>query len=117
MENPAPFFRVYRMKLWWRSFALFFLAFGTFSVIGSWRWLITEDAGPMPMQIMLSFVLFAVGIGLTIHAFKATVRFTRDAIEQRTIFGEKTLPLDGIRGRREYVVRSYQPGARGNTRY
>jgi hypothetical protein len=113
MGNPAPLYSVYRPSWLWKVFALLFLAVGAFFTYKFWQGPLFEQEVPKPMEMMIGVVLVAAGLGMAIHAFEARVRFTIDAIEHRTIFGVRKLPLDGIRGRREYVVR----GEEGNTRH
>lgn len=113
--NPAPVFRVYRMALWFRVFALFFVAFGFLFVIASVRELPSTQVDVKPMNAVVGIVFFAVGIGLTVHAFTATIRFTQDTIELRSIVARTVLPLNAICGRREYVVRGNAES--GSTRY
>lgn len=117
MVNPAPIFRVYRMKWRWRAFAFFFLFFGALPMIASLREFISGASDPKPMMLPVGVLFLAAGIGLTFYAFKAAIGFSQDAIEHRTIFGQKKLPLDGIKGRREYVVKGAQGDVGGNTRY
>jgi hypothetical protein len=114
MENPAPTYRIYRLKWWWRAFALFFLAIGAFSVIVTWGMPIAGQAEAKPIQMMISVVFLIVGTGLTINFFKTSIIFTTDAIELHMIFTQKRLPLNAIRGRREYAVSGDEAG---NTRY
>jgi len=49
-----------------------------------------------------------------VNALRATVIFTADAIELRSILGYSRLPLNEIRGRREFVERGNEEGG---TRY
>jgi hypothetical protein len=117
MENPAPAFRVYRLRWGQRALALFFLAIATIFVIASWGGPITGRAAAKPIEMLIAVVLFIAGLVLTLNFFTATVTFTADAVEQRSLFRQATLPFSEIRGRREFVVRSFAPGGGGSTRY
>ena len=64
--------------------------------------------------MLIAIVFMTVGIGLTVNFFNTTITFTAEAVELRTIFGRKKLPLSGIRGRREYEVHGVEGGI---TRY
>jgi hypothetical protein len=117
MENPPPVFRIYRLNWWPRTFALLFLGFSAFFLIGTSWGLLTGQEEAKPLQMVFAVVFLVVGIGLTINFFKTTITFTADAIELNTIFARKKLPFSGIRGRREYVVRGGDVEAGGSTRY
>lgn len=71
-----------------------------------------DEAKPVGMIVSVVFLL--AGVGMTAYAFKAHVGFSTDAIELTTLIGVRRLPLSAIRGRREYVVRTYRGGS---TRY
>ena len=114
MENPPPIYRVYRLHWGQRAFALLFLAFSVFFVIGSWRSVLFEQEEPRPLLLILSVIFLAVGAGLTVNAYQTTVTFTSDTIEMGSIMSRRRLPLNGIRGRRELVA-SGEEG--GSTRY
>jgi hypothetical protein len=110
----APTGHVYRMRWWFRAFALFFLAFG--SVLFTDKALKTVSASEDPDFTKLALVLIfpAVGAGMTAKSFSSTVKFTESTVERRSVFGFQNVSLAAIRGRREYVVR----GNRGvATRY
>jgi hypothetical protein len=105
MKNVAQNAKVYRMKWWRRASAILLLMFGIlFSAAFCWGPVI-RHADPNPLGIAISAAFTLVGIFWTISAFKSTVTLSDDAIEVRGILGCKRLPLNGIRGRREYVVR------------
>jgi hypothetical protein len=99
------------MPWWHRAFALFFLAFSAFFMIGSWGGPIFKQTEAKPMVMTIAVVLPLIGIGLTFIFFTTTIRFTSDEIEHHTIFSTKRLPLSEIRGRREYVVRGEEGGS------
>jgi hypothetical protein len=117
MENSEPTFRVYRPKRGQRAFALFFLAFAIFFVIGSWGGPIAGRSEAKPMEMMIAVLLLIVGMGLTVNFFTATITFTADTIEKNSLFRRERLPLSGIRGRREFVVRGGSADTGGSTRY
>ena len=114
MENPAPTYRVYHLHWGQRAFALLFLAFSAFFVIGSWRSVLFGQEEPRPSLLILSVVFLLVGVGLTINALQTTVTFTCNAIELRSILSRLKLPLSKIRGRRELAARGEEGG---ETRY
>lgn len=86
-------------------------------MIASLRGFISGASDPKPMMLPVGVLFLAAGLGMTFYAFKAAIEFSQDAVEHRTIFGQKKLPLDGIKGRREYVVKGAQGDGGGNTRY
>jgi len=105
MENPSPIYRVYRLHWGQRAFALLFLAFGVFFMIGSWRSVLFGQEEPRPFLLVLSVIFMLVGVGLTVNTFLTTVTFTSDAIELRSILSRSRMPLSEIRGRREFVAK------------
>ena len=111
MENPPPTYRVYRLHWGQRAFALLFLAFSLFFVIGSWRGVVFGHEEPRPLLLFLSMIFLLVGVGLTINAFQTKVIFTFVAIELQSILGRKRIPLSGIRGRREIVATGEEGGS------
>lgn len=114
MENPPPVYRVYRLNWWQRGFALTFLALSTFFVFGVWRGVFFNQEEPRPFLMAMTTIFMLVGAGLTANAFGTTVIFTADAVELRSILGYSRLPLNKIRGRREFVARGDEGGG---TRY
>jgi hypothetical protein len=117
MENSAPTFRVYRLKWGQRAIAVLFLAFAIFFMIASRAWPISGRAETKPIELFIAAVLFIAGLGLTLNFFTATVTFTVDAIEQRSLFRQATLPFTKIRGPREFVVWSSDADGGSRTRY
>ena len=67
--------------------------------------------------MLIAVVLFIAGLGLTLNFFTATVTFTADAVEQRSLFRQATLPFGEIRVRREFVVWSSNADGGSRTRY
>jgi len=110
MENPAPTFRVYRLHWGHRAFALLFLTLGAFFVIGLCRSGFRGQEEPRPLLLIVSVAFLLVGVGLTVSAFQTTVTFTCDPIELRSILSRLRLPLNKIRGRREFVARGEEDG-------
>lgn len=45
-----------------------------------------------------------VAIGITVHTLTSSVRFTADTVIYKNVFGPMALPIEHIRGRREYVA-------------
>jgi hypothetical protein len=111
MENPAPEFRIYRIQWWQRAIALVSLGLGVFFVIALWEGSIVQQSEALPMEMMVSSVWAIFGLGLTARSFKATITFTADAVELHSLFGHKSLPLNAIRGRREYAVQGSKSGS------
>jgi hypothetical protein len=114
MGNPAPTYRVYHLHWGQRAFALLFLALSAFFVIGVWRGVLFNEEKPRPFLMVTTIIFMLVGAGLTVNAFRTTVVFTADAVELRSILGCSRLPLNKIRGRREFVARGDEGGG---TRY
>ncbi|HEU5456996.1 MAG TPA: hypothetical protein VFU68_00120 [Terracidiphilus sp.] len=112
MTALPPVNRVYGASLRWRLFALAFCGFGSFVFLGSLYELFKGASRPSILAAGFAFTL--VGICLVIYCFQAAIQFTTDAIEHRTLFRTKRLPLTSIRGRKEYVV--HGEGG-GGTRY
>jgi hypothetical protein len=110
MENPAPIFRFYRPNWAWRTFAILFLGFASAFVIAMFEGLVSGRSEPKPTELAISVVLFIAGVGMAIHVFTTVVGFTQDTIYTRNLLGIISLPLNGIRGRREYVVRGDEGG-------
>jgi hypothetical protein len=63
--------------------------------------------------VIIGGLLVIAGVGLVAHSFTASVEFSNGAIEYTSLLGMDSLPLDKIKGRREYVVR----GKGGSTHY
>jgi hypothetical protein len=117
MENSGLSARVYRITWWWRAGAVFFLTIGSVVSIGIWNGIIFGEREPKFAEMVGTPVLAIVGVFLAWSAFRATVTLSADAIELRTLFERKRLPLNAIRGRREYVVRGGTVDVGGSTRY
>jgi len=107
--------RVYRPRWFGRALALLFLAFGCFFAIGVSVKAAVELAEPEPLNVLIAILFVLVGIGWTTYTFNVTVTLSEDGITHRNLLGQKRLPLNGIRGRRECVVRGGDPP--GATRY
>jgi uncharacterized membrane protein (DUF485 family) len=75
MENSAPLFRVYRMKVQWPAFALFFPLMGLLLVVAFLDDLISGTSYAKPMNLAVGVLFLVVGLGMTIYAFKATITF------------------------------------------
>jgi hypothetical protein len=73
MENPAPTFRIYRLKWGQRAFALFFLAIAIFFMIPSWGEPITGRAEAKPIEMLIAIVLFITGLGLTFSFYGESI--------------------------------------------
>jgi hypothetical protein len=116
MSVPAPCYSVYRFNWLWRIFPLAFLAIGAAGSWDSWRNVLSGLREPKFFDLTVPALLLSAGLLMTTHFFVAKITFTIDAIEHRTIFGSKYLPLYEIRGRREYILRG-SPDEGGNTRY
>jgi hypothetical protein len=116
MDNVAQNAKVYRVKWWRRASAILFVVLGILFLTAFCWGPISGQADPKPLGIVFSAAFTLVGILWTIGAFKSTVTLSNDAIEVRGIWGCKRLPLNGIRGRREYVVRGGGV-EEGSTRY
>lgn len=115
MENAAPIGRVYQMSWLFRGFALAFLIFGFLLFVTFLRGILTGEADPNITKTMIAIVLPIVGLFTAAHAFVSRVVFTNDALQRVTLIGRRTVPLNLIRGRREYVVNGDDPP--GSTRY
>jgi len=113
MEDTAPLFHVYRMKLLQRAIALFIASFGASFVIFSINDLISGTSEPDTKSLLLGVTFLAAGIGTSIYAFTARISFTQTTVEHRTILSRKELPLNQIKGRRERMV----TGKGGSTKY
>ena len=64
-------------------------------------------------QLSAAALLFCFGAYLTAYAFRTTITLADEAIELRTVLGQKSLRFDVIQGRREYLVYG-KYGARRN---
>lgn len=80
-------------------------------MIVTWGIPIAGQAEAKPIEMMIACIFLIVGIGLTIYFFKTSVIFTTDAIELHMVFAQHRLPLNAIRGRREYVVSDNEGGS------
>ena len=114
MECPAPFNSIYRPNPAWRISAVVFLVFGLFFAGLVWGEALLGLAEPRPKEMIIGALLVLIGAGIAAHAFTVSVRFTVDSIEYWSIIGVKRLPLDKVKGRREYVVSDSEGGG---TRY
>lgn len=112
--NDIPTGRVYRMNWLFKAFAVFFLAVGVLILMGFSRAL-TQQEDLDAVKVFLAILLPAVGIGMTAKAFSSRISFTENSVDLISVLGRKSMPLDQIRGRREYVARGGNPGA--STRY
>jgi hypothetical protein len=117
MEGSSGISRVYRITWWWRLGAVFFLAIGSVVATGIWIGILAGERDPKPGEMIATPVLAVIGAFLTWCAFRATVTLSENRSERQTPFGHKELPLNAIRGRREYVVRGANADMGGSTRY
>ena len=105
--------RIYRTKWWRRAVPIFLVALGLLFLTG----LIERGVSEVSQQQIISLLgvsaFLLLGIFMTGDAFRSTITLTADAIEVRTLLRSSQLPLNAIRGRREYVVNS----GRTRTRY
>lgn len=114
MDIPPPVNRVYHLAWWQQAFALGFLVFTAMLALTVGRNADLNEGILVPIMPAF-FILFPlVGVGMTLFSFTTTVRFTADAIQKHSIFGNTALPFQAIRGRRQCVVRDNE-GA--STRY
>jgi hypothetical protein len=113
----APYDSVYRIRWFWRTFALVFVVLGAGSGWDIGRKVFSGLQRPGVIDMVVVAILLIAGLVMTIHFFSARVFFTREMITHRTIFGTRCLPLNGSRGRRVCVVRGGGPDEGGNTRY
>ena len=114
MGIPAPLHSVYRPRWYWRASALVYLALVIIFSFKTWWEVLFGATGPHPDATMISAIFFVAGLGFALHTFRASVRFTADAVEHWRIYGIEKLPLNKIRGRREYAARGGDKG-RGAT--
>jgi hypothetical protein len=104
MENGAQNAKIYRVKFWRRASAILLVLVGFLFLIGFCWGSVAGQADPKPLGIVFSVTFTLAGIFWAISSFKSTVILSDDAIEVRGILGCKRLPLNGIRGRREYPL-------------
>lgn len=110
-ENSEQTSRVYKMKWWRRASAILFLVIGILFFAGFRYGPIFRHVDPQPWGIFFSAAFTLIGIFWTYSAFRSTVTLSSDHIEVRGIFGSTQLPLNAIRGRREYVVHDAEGGS------
>jgi hypothetical protein len=111
----APLGRVYRMAWWFRAFALFFLLFGGFFLIGVLRDILDGEKPHAIWEIAVSVVFPIIGAGMSAKAFTSRIIFSDGTIARTSFWDRRRVPLESIAGRREYVVESSGQG--GSTRY
>lgn len=102
--------RTYRVKAGSRLFVILYLVFAAIIAIVAFGRPLLGWADPQPEVMIVSVVLLIVGILFVGYFFSSAIVFTIDAIELHTLTGRQSLPLDAIRGRREYVVRGGEEG-------
>ncbi len=115
MENAAPIGRVYQMSRVFRGFALFFLTFGFLFSVRFLEDILTGETNPNIATTMIAIVFPIVGLFMAAYAFVSRVVFADDALQRVTLIGRRTVPLNLIRGRREYVANGGDPPS--STRY
>lgn len=87
MQQPAPIFRIYRLKWYWHVTALFPLLLGIGFAAATWIDQVPGRKDPNAVNWIVALGLIVIGAGLSVYLFTASVRFTENAIEQRTLFG------------------------------
>ncbi len=102
MQQPAPIFRVYRLKWYWHVTALFPLSLGIGFAAATWIDQASGHKDPNAVNWIVALGLIVIGVCLSVYLFTASVRFTENAIEQRTLFGLSALPIDAILGRSQF---------------
>jgi hypothetical protein len=90
------------------------MAVSSLVCIGIWGGVILGRREPKLEEMVVSAILPMFGVLWVAFSFLSTVTLFVDALEHRTLLGRKRLPFEGIRGRREYFVDSYESGS---TRY
>jgi hypothetical protein len=55
---------------------------------------------------LMVFLFLATGIPIAVYTYSAQVHFTQNSVEEHTLFARRALPLDAIRGRRDYEIRT-----------
>jgi hypothetical protein len=105
MEKSPPILRVYRPKWWWRTFSLFFPAFGACAVVSSIHNYESQTPALKPGVLIVGLLFVIIGSAMVLQAFMSHLRFIHDAVEHRTLFHRKSLPLTAILGRTEYTQR------------
>jgi len=97
----VPTGHVYRMRWWFRAFALFFLVFGSFLFTETTLKTLSTSEYPGFTKLALMLIFPAVGAGMTAKSFSSTIKFTEATVERRSVFGFQNVSLAAIRGRRE----------------
>ena len=113
MENSSGIGRVYKLN--WRgwAFPLLCLAVGSADAVASLTGVPFENHHRQLVGAVSSVILLVGGIVLAARALKTKVILSNDAIEVCSIFSNKRLLFNEIRGRRESVQR----GLTGLTTY
>jgi hypothetical protein len=101
---------VYRMAWWQRVVMIVLLAIAGGYLFRTWRPALDGSGAEKPNEMLLAVVLFAAAIVAAGAVWYARVTLSAFAISTRGLLRERSLPLDAVRGRREYVVRDYETG-------
>ena len=99
MQQPAPIFRVYRLKWYWHVTAFLPLSLGIGFAAATWVGQASGNNYSNLANWIVALGLILVGFFLSVYLFAASVCFTESAIEQRSLFGRSALPFDAILGR------------------
>jgi len=114
MDVPPPLNRVYHLVWWQQAFAVVFLLFSVVLALTVGSSSVMNEDTAQPIKLVISILFPLAGLGMATFSFTTTVAFTADCVRKHSVFGDRSLPLRAIRGRRESLVRDNEGGS---TRY
>jgi len=102
--------RVYRLTWWQRLAMLAIVVVAGGYLFATWKPALDGSGAGRATEMFFAVVLFAAAIAGAAATWYSRVTLSAFAISTTGWLGKKSLPLDAVRGRREYVVRDYETG-------
>jgi hypothetical protein len=94
MLSP-PVGSVYRIRVWWRCFAVAYLALGLAFLGSAVTNALSGTKVPTVRDVVVPVVLSLVGLGISAYAFSSVVSFSENSVDVENVFRSRTLPFAG----------------------